>query len=118
MDVDKVVFDSWYSSEGLMKIFTDQGVDVVCQLKKNRLVQTSDETISLKEFTKKSRLTKNVFIDDVWYRFKVKKVKLKEVEGTLIIVKQKNDKGWSKSFYIFSTEKDFSAEDILRTYKD
>lgn len=120
VDIHTVMFDSWYADKSLIKLIKTKNTRVICQVKTNRSIKDEKTYISLKNYSNNIHLTDEYWIDGTFYRAEKQVVKLKKVPtGALVFSEQyfEQHKVWSRHIHIFSTKKNNSLIEIIRTYK-
>ena len=120
IDIHTVMFDSWYADNSLIKLIKTKETRVICQVKTNRSIKEDKTYVSLKKYSDQIKLSNEFWIGGTLYRAEKQIVKLKKVpKGTLVFSEQYfvEPNTWSRHIHIFSTQKNDTLIDILRTYK-
>ncbi|TXT58450.1 MAG: hypothetical protein BAJALOKI3v1_1320001 [Promethearchaeota archaeon] len=120
VQIHTVLFDSWYADKSLIKMIKTKGSRVICQVKTNRCIKHLKKYVSLKKYSDQIHLTDKFWIDGTLYKAEKQTAKLKHVPlGALVFSEQyfEKNKVWSRHIHIFSTQKNDSIVEILRTYK-
>lgn len=121
--INTVLFDSWYSEEGLIRKCIRTDARVVCSIKVNRKVMLSDEnryrSLSFISERINSQKRNSYLIDDNQYKVWSSIVKLNHLPFVrLIISEQKNNDGQViGKAHLISTNLIDSEQEIIRTYK-
>jgi len=120
--INEVIIDSWYMATDIIKFCLKRNLDVIGCLKSNRKVSFDrGERIKLKTYFKKLKEKdfQPMIIDDATYHIHEKIVRIKHIGFVKILISQewkKEEKKWSKPFYLMSTDVKKSAVQIVRIY--
>jgi len=117
-----VVMDSWYMATEIIKHCMNKNLDVIGCFKSNRQV-----SFEIGEWTKISTHFKTLkkkdfqvtITDDRTYRVHERIVRVKHIGMVKLLISQEwmsDEKKWSRSFYLISTNTEQSAVQIIRTY--
>ena len=121
VELHTVIFDSWYSDKSLIKMIKTKDVRVVCQVKTNRKIKQKERTYCyLSSYTQQIDLSEEYWIDGTLYRAEKQISKLKQLPlGALVFSEQffTSQKVWSKHIHIFSSRKEDTIVQVIRTYK-
>lgn len=123
MQLNEIIFDSWYSDKKLINKCLTKKVKVVCGIKANRNVSfEKGEWQNLSAFSKTLKLDEleNYWIDEVKYKIGEYKAKLKGIPVVKLIASHKyneKEKEWNGTRYFISTCVEDTSVQIVRTYR-
>lgn len=122
VQLNEVIFDSWYSDKKLINKCLTKGVKVVCGIKANRNVSfEKGEWQNLSAFSKVLKLNEleNYWIDEAKYKVGEYNAKLKGIPMVKLIASHKyneKEKEWNNTRYFISTCVADTLVQVIRTY--
>ena len=123
MNINNVIFDSWYSDKKIINKCITKGINVICGIKTNRNVSIKRGVWeSLVIFSKEipNNEFKNYFIDDVKYKISFHVAKLKGMPCVKMLASYEwNEKHgkYNSVFHLISTNKKDTVVRIIRMYR-
>lgn len=123
LNLNTVLFDSWYSDHKLINKCTTKYVRVICGIKTNRQISLKkgnwQSLASFSHNTRRFELT-HYYIDEIKYKIGAYRTKLHSIRPIKLLVSyewNEKENSWSDPFHLISTNTHDSVVKIIRHYR-